>query len=87
MNENVILAISLAVPNLLAVLMGILVNNSRLSDTNERIGELRTHMDQRFDDMRSEMNHRFDDMRDNWRSELHRIEEILAARLKHLEER
>jgi len=30
---------------------------------------------------------RFDDMRDLWRAELHRVEEILDARLKHLEER
>ncbi len=76
MTDNQILAVSLAIPNLLAVLMGILVNNARLSDTNARIGELRVHIDQRFDDMR-----------DMWRSELHRVEEILDARLKHLEER
>lgn len=30
---------------------------------------------------------RFDDMRDLWRAELRRVEEILDARLKHLEER
>jgi hypothetical protein len=30
---------------------------------------------------------RFDDMRDLWRSELRRVEEVLDARLKHLEER
>ena len=30
---------------------------------------------------------RFDDMRDLWRSELHRVEEVLDARLKHLESR
>lgn len=52
MTDNQILAVSLAIPNLLAVLMGILVNNARLSDTNARIGELRVHIDQRFDDMR-----------------------------------
>ena len=33
------------------------------------------------------MNQRFDDMRDLWRAELHRVEEVLDARLKHLEER
>jgi hypothetical protein len=33
------------------------------------------------------INQRFDDMRDLWRSELHRVEEVLDARLKHLEER
>lgn len=30
---------------------------------------------------------RFNDLRDLWRAELHRVEEILDARLKHLEER
>ena len=33
------------------------------------------------------MNQRFDDLRDLWRAELHRVEEVLGARLKHLEER
>ena len=40
-------------------------------------------VNQRLDDM----NRRFDDMRDLWRAELHRVEEVLDARLKHLEER
>ena len=62
----------LALPSVLSVvvvLIGILLNNSRLSD-------LRAHMDGRFDDMR-----------DMWRAELRRVEEVLDARLKHLEER
>jgi hypothetical protein len=33
------------------------------------------------------MNSRFDAMRDLWRAELRRVEEVLDARLKHLEER
>jgi len=33
------------------------------------------------------MNRRFDDMKELWRAELHRVEEILDARLKHLEGR
>jgi hypothetical protein len=33
------------------------------------------------------VNARFDDMRDLWRAELHRVEEVLDARLRHLEER
>jgi hypothetical protein len=33
------------------------------------------------------VNARFDDMRDLWRAELHRVEEVLDARLKHIEER
>ena len=32
------------------------------------------------------INQRFDDMRDLWRAELKRVEEVLDARLKHLEE-
>jgi hypothetical protein len=43
---------------------------------NARLGDLRHHIDSRFDDMK-----------DMWRSELHRVEEVLDARLKHLEER
>lgn len=33
------------------------------------------------------MNARFDSLRDLWRAELRRVEEVLDARLKHLEER
>jgi hypothetical protein len=33
------------------------------------------------------MNSKFDGLRDLWRAELHRVEEVLDARLKHLEER
>jgi hypothetical protein len=52
----------------LAVLVGILINNSRLSD-------LRSHMDKRFDDMK-----------ETWRAELQRVEGVLDARLKHIED-
>ncbi len=82
---------------MLAVLVGILVNNSRLNDTNARIGELRAHMDSRFNDVDrrfgdidrrfGEVDRRFDEIRDLWRAELHRVEEVLDARLKHIEER
>jgi hypothetical protein len=63
------LTVALAsVPTMIIVLIGILINNSRLSD-------LKSHVDSRFDDMK-----------DMSRSELHRVEEVLDARLKHLEE-
>jgi hypothetical protein len=76
MGENQILMIALAAaPTMITVLIGILVNNSRLSDMNMRFTELRIHMDSRFDSMQS-----------IWRSELRRVEEVLDARLKHLEE-
>jgi hypothetical protein len=41
----------------------------------------------RIDDLHSHMDARFNDMQAMWRSELHRVEEVLEARLKHLEER
>lgn len=37
--------------------------------------------------MTMHMNKRFDDLRDLWRAELRRVEEVIDARLKHLEER
>jgi len=33
------------------------------------------------------INSRFNDLKDLWRAELRRVEEVLDARLKHLEER
>lgn len=77
MDNSLLIPIALAaVPNMLAVLAGILINNSRLSDTNASIRQLHDHMDTRFNEMR-----------DLWRSELYRVEQVLDARLKHLEER
>jgi hypothetical protein len=67
-DQTVQVALSVGVPTV-AVLVGILINNSRLSD-------LRSHMDARFDDAK-----------DTWRAELRRVEEVIDARLKHLEER
>ena len=47
--------LTVSVPTL-AVLIGILVNNSRLTDLstslNARIDDLRAHIDQRFDDLK-----------------------------------
>jgi hypothetical protein len=77
MTDTQILILALpSVLSVIAVLLGILINNSRLSD-------LRSHMDNQF----SHVDQRFDDMRDMWRGELRRVEEVIDARLKHLEER
>jgi hypothetical protein len=112
MSDTQLLQIALAaLPTMLTVLVGILINNSRLGDMNSRLGDmnsrlgdmnsrlsdmnsrlndmgtriddLRAHMDSRFADV----DRRFDEMRDLWRAELHRVEEVLDARLKHIEER
>lgn len=60
----------------LAIGLPILINTAAL-------GLLAAHMNSRFD----AVNRRFDDMRDLWRAELRRVEEVIDARLKHLEER
>jgi hypothetical protein len=44
-------------------------------------------INRRMDDRFTGVNTRFDDLRDLWRAELRRVEEVLDARLKHLEER
>jgi hypothetical protein len=77
MDNSQIVTIALAaVPNMFAVLAGILINNARLNDTSTRISESRAHVGTRFDEMR-----------DLWRSELYRVEQVIDARLKHIEER
>ena len=91
MTDSQLLAIALAsAPTMITVLIGILINNARL-------GDLRHYMEARFNDVGRRFNEvdrrfdrvdsRFDDMKEIWRSELHRVEEVLDARLKHLEER
>jgi len=47
------------------------------------IGLLLAYINAKFENV----NQRFDDMRALWLAELHRVEEVLDARLKHLEQR
>ena len=64
---------------------------------NAKVGRVESRMDARFDAVNTRfdavntrfdaINTRFDDMRDLWRAELRRVEEVLDARLKHIEER
>jgi hypothetical protein len=60
----------------LAVLVGILVNNSRLSD-------LRAYMDARFSALEKVIDAKFESAH----QELLRVEGVLDARLGHLEDR
>ena len=79
-NEQLYLAIG--IPMLFnAGLIGIMLAyiNAKFSGVNERFASV----DQRF----AEMDRRFDELRDLWRAELRRVEEVLDARLKHLEDR
>jgi len=71
---NAQLYLALGAPVLLnAVMFGLLMAyiNAKFEGVN-----------QRFD----AINRRFDDMRDLWRTELRRVEDVIDARLKHLEE-
>jgi hypothetical protein len=83
---NVQLYLAIGLPMLAnAVLVGLL-----LAYMNAKFEGLRSAMNERFDGVNerfNSMNQRFDDMRDLWRAELHRVEEVIDARLKHLEER
>lgn len=66
----------------LAVLIGILVNNSKLSDLRSSLNDLRVSNDKRFDDVRDYIrviSERHD-------ANLRRVEEVIDARPKHLEE-
>jgi hypothetical protein len=72
---NIQLYLAIGIPMLFnATLIGLVVAlmNAKFAAVNTR-----------FD----AVDQRFDDMRDLWRAELRRVEEILDARLKHLESR
>jgi hypothetical protein len=64
-NPSQILSIALAsLPTMLTVLMGILINNSRLGNVNSRIGDISS----RIDDLRSNiggLRSNIDDLRSN----------------------
>jgi hypothetical protein len=88
MNDTQMLTIALATaPTMLTVLIGILINNARLSDLRSHMDARLGGIDVRITELTAHMNARFDDMRDTWRSELHRVEEVIDARLKHIEQR
>ena len=82
--QMLIVALPSAV-SVIAVLVGILINNSRFCDLNGRMSEMRSELRTSISDLRSHMDGRFDDMRDMWRGELRRVEEVVDARLKHVE--
>jgi hypothetical protein len=94
--QIIVAGISAGLPTL-TVLVGILLNNQRLSDfekrMDQRMAEFEKRMDQRFaevdkrfteSDKRTEQ--RLFDLRDLLRSEFFRVEQVMDARLKHLEE-
>jgi hypothetical protein len=81
-SEQMVTALATAAFPTFAVLVGILINNQRLNDVNQRINDFSRSVDQRF----VENSRHLDDLKDVLRSEMYRIEQVLDARLKHLEE-
>lgn len=85
-SEDVRLLIAVSLP-CLPVLVGILVNSQRITDLQTRmetrIVDLQTSMNQRFDDLTRFVETRFQ-LRDE---KLYRVEQVLDARLKHLEDK
>ena len=98
MNDSQILTIAMSTaPTMLIVLVGILINNARFGDLNSRFGDLNARIGEtnarivetnaRIGELCAHMDTRFEEMKDLWRSELHRVEEVIDARLKHIEGR
>jgi len=76
-NEQLYIAVG--IPLLFnATLVGVLI-----AYVNAKFQGMEAKLEVRFD----AIDQRFDDMRELWRAELHRVEEILDARLKHIEDR
>lgn len=89
-NSQILTAALAAVPTMLTVLVSMLINNSRLTDMNGRFNDMNARLGKtnaRISELRARADVRFDEMRDLWRSELYRVEQVIDARLKHLEER
>ncbi len=74
-SDQLVTALATAAFPTFAVLIGILVNNQRLSDFARAV-------DVRFADT----NRHIDDVKDLLRGEMFRMEQVIDARLKHLEE-
>jgi hypothetical protein len=86
-NEQLYIAVG--IPLLFnATLIGILSAwvNAKFEAQNAKFDGLGSRFDA-IDVKFAAIDKRFDDMRDLWRAELRRVEEVLDARLKHIEER
>jgi hypothetical protein len=81
-SDQLVTALATAAFPTVAVLVGILINNQRLNDFNQRWTDFARTVDIRFADT----NRHIDDVRDLLRAEMFRMEQVIDARLKHLEE-
>ena len=83
--QVMIAAIGAGLPTL-TVLVGILLNNQRLNDHEKRFDQRINDFEKRTNDFEKRVDQRFNEQRDLLRSEMFRMEQVLDARLKHLEE-
>lgn len=74
----VIAAVTAGLPTC-AVLVSLLIHNQRLGDLEGRV-------DQRLGGLEKRMDQRFTDIRESFCSDLLRVEQMMDARLKRLEE-
>ena len=81
-SDQLVTALATAAFPTVAVLVGILINNQRLNDFARAVDVRFAQVDARFADT----NRHIDDVRDLLRAEMFRMEQVLDARLKHLEE-
>ena len=96
MVTNVQLYLAIGIPMLFnATIIGILIAlmNAKFAAVNSKFDAMEARfeaIDTRFEAVNQRfdrMDERLDEMRDLWRAELRRVEEVLDARLKHLEQR
>jgi hypothetical protein len=81
-SDQLVTALATAAVPTVAVLVGILINNQRLRELNQRFnGSVRT-LDVGF----AETSRHIDDLRDSVQADMRRMEQVIDARLKHLEE-
>jgi hypothetical protein len=82
-SDQLVTALATAAFPTFAVLIGILVNNQRLNDFGRAVDVRFADTNRRID----ETHRHIDDVRDLLRAEMFRMEQVIDARLKHLEER
>jgi hypothetical protein len=75
-----------SLPTFIAVILAWLQSNARISDTNARFDKRLDDFAKRLDDVRDLIRTESQATRSELRAELRRVEEVMDARLKHLEE-
>jgi hypothetical protein len=80
--DQLVTALATAAFPTFAVLIGILVNNQRLNDFARAVDVRFADTNRRID----ETHRHIDDVKDLLRAEMFRMEQVIDARLKHVEE-